>query len=174
MCEEEHDGLYGTGRFCNQKCARGFSTKAKRSDINTRVSLALKKGYTKEERNLRKVAKKHAVYSRKAALATIYNVSSRTAKKILIRMGLPCSRCGWFVEGVSCDLHHIIPVCKGGLNLHSNLSHICPNCHRLVHSGVVKPSELISFEDYVGDDWKQFYFTRTIGGDGQTGVCDGL
>ena len=35
MCEEEHDGLYGTGRFCNQKCARGFSTKAKRSDINT-------------------------------------------------------------------------------------------------------------------------------------------
>lgn len=26
-CNNEHDGSYGTGRFCNEKCARGFSTK---------------------------------------------------------------------------------------------------------------------------------------------------
>ena len=37
-----HDGSYGSGRFCSCKCARGFSTKTKRSEINTKVSLKLK------------------------------------------------------------------------------------------------------------------------------------
>jgi len=37
-CEEQHDGEYGSGRFCNAKCARGFSTHAKRDIINKQVS----------------------------------------------------------------------------------------------------------------------------------------
>lgn len=37
-CENEHDGEYGSGRFCSSKCARGFSTKAKRNEINEKVS----------------------------------------------------------------------------------------------------------------------------------------
>lgn len=37
-CGVEHEGLYGSGRFCNIKCARGFSTKAKRKEINEKVS----------------------------------------------------------------------------------------------------------------------------------------
>jgi hypothetical protein len=37
-CEKEHDGTYGSGRFCSPKCARSFSTKEKRSDINDKVS----------------------------------------------------------------------------------------------------------------------------------------
>jgi 5-methylcytosine-specific restriction endonuclease McrA len=43
-CKEEHDGEYGSGRFCNSKCARGFSTKAKRKDINKNLSEKMK-GY---------------------------------------------------------------------------------------------------------------------------------
>lgn len=37
-CKNEHDGSYGSGRFCTSKCARGFSTKAKRKEINEKVS----------------------------------------------------------------------------------------------------------------------------------------
>jgi len=37
-CKKEHNGLYGSGRFCSSKCARGFSTKEKRSLINEKVS----------------------------------------------------------------------------------------------------------------------------------------
>lgn len=37
-CKTEHDGSYGSGRFCSSKCARGFSTKAKRKEINEKVS----------------------------------------------------------------------------------------------------------------------------------------
>ena len=41
-CQIMHDGLYGSGRFCSQKCARCFSTKNKRVEINTKVSEKLK------------------------------------------------------------------------------------------------------------------------------------
>ena len=41
-CDDEHNGEYGSGRFCSNKCARGFSTKSKRSLINEIVSNKLK------------------------------------------------------------------------------------------------------------------------------------
>ena len=42
-CSNDHDGSYGSGRFCNAKCARGFSTKAKRKEINVKVGIKIKK-----------------------------------------------------------------------------------------------------------------------------------
>ena len=42
-CEVEIHQVYGSGRFCSSKCARGFSTKNKRKEINERVSIKLKK-----------------------------------------------------------------------------------------------------------------------------------
>lgn len=41
-CGKEHDSSYGSGRFCDNKCARGFSTKGKRKEINEKVSNKLK------------------------------------------------------------------------------------------------------------------------------------
>lgn len=40
-CKQEHDGSYGSGRFCNIKCSHGFSTKLKRKEINKKVSKSL-------------------------------------------------------------------------------------------------------------------------------------
>ena len=37
-CENVHKCDYGSGRFCSSKCARGFSTKNKREEINDKVS----------------------------------------------------------------------------------------------------------------------------------------
>jgi len=53
-CKGSNEGTYGSGRFCSPKCARGFSSKEKRSEINEKVSKSLlgrkvggsfKKGY---------------------------------------------------------------------------------------------------------------------------------
>ena len=33
------------------------------------------------------------------------------------------------------DKHHIISTSKGGTNDKSNITKICPNCHRSVHAG---------------------------------------
>lgn len=41
-CEKEHNGQYGSGRFCSSTCARSFSSKEKRSLINEKISLKLK------------------------------------------------------------------------------------------------------------------------------------
>ncbi|WP_369826963.1 HNH endonuclease signature motif containing protein [Nitrosovibrio sp. Nv6] len=45
--------------------------------------------------------------------------------------GSSCTRCGW--DKATCDVHHIIPRCKGGLNTVTNGEVICPNCHRIEH-----------------------------------------
>lgn len=53
-CLTNHDIIYGSGRFCSSKCARGFSTKNKRREINEKVSKSMSgketwsKGKTKE------------------------------------------------------------------------------------------------------------------------------
>jgi len=35
------------------------------------------------------------------------------------------------------DEHHIVSVSEGGTNELSNKAHICPNCHRRVHMGMI-------------------------------------
>lgn len=40
-CNKDHNSEYGSGRFCSAKCARGFSTKNKRAEINQKVSAKL-------------------------------------------------------------------------------------------------------------------------------------
>ncbi len=41
-CNKLQDGSYGSGRFCDEKCARGFASKAKRKEINEKMSKKLK------------------------------------------------------------------------------------------------------------------------------------
>lgn len=41
-CEIDHDGSYASGRFCTSKCAKSFSSKIKRKEINQKVSATLK------------------------------------------------------------------------------------------------------------------------------------
>lgn len=36
-CNKEHSGSYGSGRFCDSRCARSFSTKRNRKEISNRV-----------------------------------------------------------------------------------------------------------------------------------------
>ena len=41
-CGKEHDGLYGSGRFCCSLYSRSFATKAKRDEINKKVLKKIK------------------------------------------------------------------------------------------------------------------------------------
>jgi 5-methylcytosine-specific restriction endonuclease McrA len=161
-CENYHSGEYGSGRFCSSKCARGFSTRDKRKIINEKVRKKLTKETT-QQRAQRKVASKHSYYKRKTEATSLYDMSKRTMVKVLRRMKLPCSYCGWFVNGVVGDIHHITPRKDGGDDSHKNLTYICPNCHRCAHSGIISPNELITLEDYIGDTWKEYYYVNNVG-----------
>jgi len=41
-CLNTHDGSYATGRFCSKLCSKSFSTKAKRKEINEKISKKFK------------------------------------------------------------------------------------------------------------------------------------
>ena len=42
LCGKQISTLYGSGRFCSEKCSRSFSSKAKRQEINKKVSDTLR------------------------------------------------------------------------------------------------------------------------------------
>jgi hypothetical protein len=70
-CKEHHDGKYGSGRFCGSKCARGFSTSAKREEINKKVSKKL---------NGKKLSAEHV---KSIELATNFNRVEKVVRKCI-------------------------------------------------------------------------------------------
>lgn len=109
-CNNEHDGKYGSGRFCGSDCARGFSTKAKRQEINEKVSSKLKRNlqwndclFCGKRITAGKRRKKFCNNSCSVRHRVKYNKNylkrlSESAKKAIKRredLGLPC---GWMIH----------------------------------------------------------------------------
>ena len=88
--------------------------------------------------------------------ASLLDMSKRTSSKIMKRLGIGCFTCGWDLG--SCDIHHILPVSKGGSDDNGNLTYICPNCHRLAHEN--KLTTFTSVEEKVGEEWRKCYFAH--------------
>ena len=84
---------------------------------------------------------------------SLLDISKRTVSKIIKRLGLVCFSCGW--DKAICDIHHIIHTKNGGTNDHTNLTYICPNCHRLAHKGLL--TDFKTIEEVIGDSWKKHY-----------------
>lgn len=201
-CTFDHDGTFGSGRFCSVKCARGFSTRKNRKEINERVSKKLTKppgskllqlkicnvckvefstsfrkqiccskacsakrrGKQAKEKHLRILEER-----RTRGIGTgnyvknpqsLFDLSGRTIGKILVRLQIGCSRCGW--DKAPCDLHHIQGKKIENPDHHSNLTYICPNCHRLFHRGKIGRSDVRSLDEQVGERWKEFYFDKQL------------
>ncbi len=154
-CFLEHDGSYGSGRFCNAKCARGFSTKNKREDINQRVSQTLQGRiltYTRiptlqHAQNISISLTEHFAAQLKLwiekwlidpTLNPFYEGISRRLKRVLILLrGEKCEHCGWhernpFTKRIPLQLHHIDG--NDHNNRPENLELLCPNCHALTEN----------------------------------------
>jgi 5-methylcytosine-specific restriction endonuclease McrA len=55
-------------------------------------------------------------------------------RKVLERDGYRCRRCNANLRGVFYrEVHHIIPLSRGGTNLMSNLISLCSDCHCKQH-----------------------------------------
>ena len=147
-CKEEHDGSYGAGRFCCSKCARSFSTKAKRKEINKRVSKKLKgkrignNTFTKEQQSLggkrgslsKKLKNEHnfKTLSWNKLLEIYCNkvLTKPFRERIKREQNYKCLKCEnsmWLDIQILLEIHH-----KDGNkynNKRENLEGICPNCH---------------------------------------------
>ena len=87
---------------------------------------------------------------------TLSEVSKRTVSKIIKRLEIGCSICGW--DECNGDIHHIKPQSEGGGDEHSNLTYLCPNCHRKAHNGLI--DKFISFDEQVGERWRDCYYSH--------------
>ena len=149
-CGVDHEGQYGSGRFCSATCARGFSTKTKREDINRRVSARLKgRGPSKviqeasrsheSKLKISDSLKVHYSAQRDEYLvqwkAGKLHPSEDRAKRLLIHeRGEKCQKCGWFEHNpysntIPVELEHKDGDYKN--NRYDNLELLCPNCHSL-------------------------------------------
>jgi|SRR5271166_3216461 len=151
MCNGSNDGSYGSGRFCSEKCSRGFSSKAKRGKINQRVSelakqnnwaknlagFGFKSGYdprrhivTPEQRQKSVVVA--AQKREEELLVTPWEELTRfmKRKRVILEQGRCCARCEvskWLGTILSLEYHH-----KDGNRLNDtreNVEALCPNCH---------------------------------------------
>lgn len=146
-CLNQHNGDYGSGRFCSKKCARGYATKAKRAEINKTVSQKLtgrkstgkpfESGFDKRRKNLTSQDRQKAIATLAEKRLATYSSSPfnelplAEKRRVLInRQEGKCAECGlqsWQGKPLTLELHHINGV--HGDDREENLIFLCPNCH---------------------------------------------
>ena len=149
MCSREHSGEYGSGRFCSEKCSKGFSTKEKRDKINEMVSKKLKgkkvhgngfkKGYDQRRKPFTETERLKGVKVRLYNQEYRYRIASwdelphvEKRRRILIEQNNKCKKCGineWLGLAVVLELHHKDG--NHGNETRNNLEFLCPLCHSL-------------------------------------------
>lgn len=139
----DHDGDYGSGRFCSSKCARSYSTKQKRGEINKKVSDALT-GRTRAPRSpaSNKTRKKISVGNKKAHLKKAEKIISMFPSEKWTRgirryylfktRGTKCEKClfEYKIKKIGFgpfEIHHIDGNHEN--NKIENLMILCKNCH---------------------------------------------
>ena len=137
-CNCEHNGTYGSGRFCSSKCARGYSTKEKRNEINVRVSEKLKGRYNKKrfltEDELKQLKNKLRKTWDEKLFNSDFNSLGLDSKRrrVILEQDCKCNNCGndkWLGYDIMLEIEH-----KDGNhsnNNRENLEMLCPNCHSL-------------------------------------------
>ncbi len=132
-CDSEQLGEYGSGRFCSAKCARAFSTKANRSEINNKVSLKLRGRQARPSQPCKPetTQKLKQVWLDKLLSADFDSLCyDAKRKRVIAEQHNTCNHCGiteWQGSPITLEVDHI-----NGLNddnRRENLEAICPNCH---------------------------------------------
>ena len=141
-CNIEHNNNYGSGRFCSEKCARGFSSKEKRLEINKKVSLKLKgrkvgHGFTfghvmQQGYRDKMLVSLNQTYRDKMLNTDCQFLGKKLRKrKVMEEQGNKCALCGipeeWNGKTLCLELDHIDG--NSDDNTRKNIRIICPNCH---------------------------------------------
>jgi len=137
-CEIEHNGEYGSGRFCSIKCAKSFSTKGGREKINKKVSKKMT-GKKLSEETKNKISKNNGKYwlnkKRNHSEETKKLISEKAKQRSgVINIEKSCKNCGG----------------TGGVTIHGS---VCEYC-KIKYYKYFRP--LCEF-DFNFDDYKEFF-----------------
>ena len=150
-CNKEHDGSYGSGRFCNRVCSNKWCNKQRRPDINVHLSKMLK-GRTQagahrtfprlseEQLTARQEKFKTMIFVRYTRDLQLWKENQiqpselRCKTLLIFERGRKCEKCGWaeknlFTNSIPIELEHKDGDCYN--NKYSNLELLCPNHHSL-------------------------------------------
>lgn len=159
-CGEKYTTREARSKYCGRSCAASRINRGKRKspESRRRCSESLKKYWKNQPARkvvLREQGKRsHKGHRRKPK--NIFDMSPRSRVKVLRRLDLRCSRCGWNLE--LCDLHHIHGRKVADPHNHKKLSYLCPNDHRLAERGHIPKELLVPFDEQVGDRWLEMYY----------------
>lgn len=135
-CKVQHEGSYGSGRFCSIKCARGYSTYKNRDLINKSVSATLSRieGYFCPKCDAWFALRTQITAHDKIHVKKFEDLKTDRYRRIwLIReRGHRCEICfntEWNTQTIPIELDHISGDADD--NTKANLRLICPNCHAL-------------------------------------------
>lgn len=168
-CNKDHDGSYGSGRFCSSYCAHGFTTRDKRQEINDKVREQLrkqinhpfrlhsfKKGYdpnryTGTSESMKIASQKRHELRKISYLSLSWNELPIAEKKrrILEEQNIACV-CGikdWNNKKLTLELHHRDGNTEN--NSRDNLEMLCPNCHSQTDTFRNRKRECIPIEEEI-------------------------
>ena len=84
---------------------------------------------------------------------TMFHVSAVLKPVLLSRLNWGCFRCDWR-EGTS-DIHHINGRGIDDPHNHSNLTYLCPNCHRLIHRKKIDMTGIKTVAEVIPENWRE-------------------
>lgn len=165
-CGKELDlSSYAKRMFCNRSCSARFNNQTRSNmpkEQREKISSALKAYYKKNPKAIvkgevkAKQVGKHTKGKYKKNISSILSVSKRTTYKIIKRLNLGCSNCGW--NESTCDIHHINGRKIEDCDNHNNLSLLCPNCHRKAHTDKLKKEDLLNLNQTLPSNWLDSYY----------------
>lgn len=125
----------GNGKFCSLSCA----AKCRNKNIPILTKLCGHCGKSYETTS--KYSKVCSFLCKQKNYRSKRNNQSKNERELLESLReLPCTICGW--NETIRDVHHIIPVSKGGKNELSNLITLCPNHHRMADKNLISEDSL--------------------------------
>lgn len=157
-CKKEFTKKDPRQKFCSMNCA-GIHSNANRV-LSEESKENIKRGLMKFWETHPEMRRQNGIDSSKGKyygnIKSILDVSTRTAHKIIKRIGLGCCVCGW--NESSCDIHHINGKKVENANGHWNLTLLCPNHHRLFHNKKLKKCDVKTLDEYFPKSWNEFYY----------------
>lgn len=160
-CGSEFFSIEAKPKFCSRSCS---STSGSRNrgpvseETQEKMTAGLRKYWATQVKRKIEISEigKNSQRGKRKQPKNLFNMSSRTREKVICRLNISCSVCGW--AEARGDIHHIKGKKIDDPHDHSNLSYLCPNCHRLAHCKKLDPDLLVTFEEQVGDSWLKEYY----------------
>jgi len=137
-CNDEHDGSFGSGKFCSRSCANSRPmTEERQAKISAGVKQSVANGKTRKPATQdeidKTIQKVKATWNKKLMSDDFDSMGvQRQRKRVILEQDSKCNRCSidtWLGQPLTLELEH-----KNGIHIdndRANLEALCPNCHSL-------------------------------------------